>query len=160
MPEDTQAPNDTQDAEVITKSPSGPIVVDPHFMPRDSKGHFLPGYRPTSSIVSSQQGRDMRARLTEAGQRSARQALADKAKENGLQRSPAAAVGLAAGTLFEAAMTCAPDGKVREAKEGFSYAIRLAGMQPADEKQAMVVVPVQINIGPELVRAYGDEESG
>jgi hypothetical protein len=89
----------------------------------------------------------MRERQRILGQQAARQALAIKAQENGLSRSPAAAVGLAAGTLFEAAMTVAPEGKVREAKEGFAYAIRLADLQPADDKAAVRTVAVQVNIG-------------
>jgi hypothetical protein len=126
-----------QDAVVERK----PIVLKNGTLKDPVTGHFLPGSKPTTAIMSSAQGKALSVRRQEAGQRYAREALARKAEENGLARSPAAAVGLAAGTLFEAALTVAPEGKVREAREGFMGAIRLAGMLSADERAPAVAPP-------------------
>jgi len=127
-----------------------PIVLANGTLKDPETGRFLPGSRPTSVIASSEQARSMVRRKQELGAIAARKALAEKAAENGLQRSPAAAVGLAAGTLYEAAMTVAPEGKVREAVEGFRMALRLGDMLPADDKQA-AGARISIDLAPDVV---------
>ena len=125
-----------------------PIVVDPHNMPRDAKGHFLPGYKPTSSIVGSQQASAMATRRHELAAISARQALAQRAEAEGLQRSPVAAFGLLAGAAYDASLANLMD-KPREGVEAGKFALRLAGMLPEADKQQNIGVAVQIVLAPE-----------
>ncbi|MFA5808701.1 MAG: hypothetical protein WC935_00005, partial [Thermoleophilia bacterium] len=77
--EDTQAPRPTEDTDQTSNSPAGPIIVDPHFMPRDSKGHFLPGYAPNTGIMrgDSQRAGQLNARRQELAASKARAALVE-----------------------------------------------------------------------------------
>jgi len=149
MAEDTQAPNDTQDAETSSKSPSGPIVVDPHFMPRDAKGHFLPGYRPTSSIATSEQARSMGLRRNELAAQKARAAIAEAYEQHtGKPGRPTDAYGELAGEFARSALANAMN-KPREGVEAGKFALRLAKMLPEADKAANVAVAVQIVLAPE-----------
>jgi len=136
-------------------------------MPRDSKGHWLPGSRP-ANLITSETARDM---LDKRGDMYAQRKLARQA---GASRGVIAAASqlvdrpivsdeeahevLAETLVLAGAQVAREKGQLREAVAGIGYGLRLAGQAPAEEREATVVVPVQINIGPELVRAYGDEE--
>lgn len=120
-------------------------------MLRDEKGHFLPGQQPPAMIRSSEQAAAMARRKHELAAIAARKALAQKAEERGVQRSPIAAVGLLAGKAYDAAIAgfdgdhvILADGAEydkpdrRGAVEAGKFALRLADMLPADERaQAM-----------------------
>jgi hypothetical protein len=156
--EDTQAPSDTENAEATVKSPAGPIIVDPHLMPRDAKGHFLPGYKPTSSIVSSEQGRQLGLRRQEVAAQKARKALVEAYEQHTGKpggRSPDA-YGELAGEFARSAFANAMN-KPREGVEAGKFALRLAHMLPEADKAAQVQVGVVIQLGDELRKAWLDE---
>ena len=131
-----------------------PIVVDPHNMPRDAKGHFLPGYAPNTGIMrgDSRRGSELAARRQELAGKAARQALALKAQEQGLACSPVAAYGLLAGAAYDASLANLMD-KPREGVEAGKFALRLAGMLPEADKQQTIGVAVQVVLAPEA-RAF------
>jgi len=143
------APRPTQDAEVGPKSPAGPIVVDPHFMPRDAKGHFLPGYKATSAIATSQQASAMNQRRNEVAASKARASLALAYEQHtGKPGRPTDAYAEIAGEFARSALANAMD-KPREGVEAGKFALRLARMLPEADKQQNIGVAVQIVLAPE-----------
>ena len=146
--ESEQAPSDTVDTSPSPKSPAGTVRVLSNGTPVDSRGRFLPGVKPATAIQGSEQGRQLRQRQVEQGAIAARRALAERAAEQGVQRSPAAAVGLLAGMSYDASLANLMD-KPREGVEAGKFALRLAGMLPADDRQAAAVAAVVIQLAPE-----------
>ena len=146
------APNDTENAEAIAKSPSGPIIVDPHFMPRDSKGHFLKGYAPNTGIMrgDSQRAGELNARRQELAASKARAALVEAYTEHTGKPGgrPSDAYGELAGEFARSALANAMN-KPREGVEAGKFALRLAKMLPEADKAANVAVAVQIVLAPE-----------
>ena len=90
----------------------------------------------------------MAVRRQELAGKAARQALALKAQEQGLACSPVAAYSLLAGQAYDASLANLMD-KPREGVEAGKFALRLAGMLPADDRQAQAVAAVVIQLAPE-----------
>ena len=149
--ETEQAPSDTREGEAATSLPNGAVRVLANGTPVDSKGRFLPGVKPATAIQGSEDGRRLANRRQELAGKAARQALALKAQEQGLACSPIAAYGLLAGEAYDSALANMLD-KPREAAEVSKLALRLAGMLPADDRQAQAVAAVQIVLAPEVAR--------
>src|SRR3989304_3235418 len=146
-----------------------PIVLRNGTLKDPVTGYFLSGpdaehkpIRKGDSVAASALAR----RRHELAAIQARKALADVAEEKGYQRSPVAAVGLLArraaeGALagFEGEEVQLADGgsynrrDLRGGKEAAKFALQLAGMLSPDER-AVPAVAVQVNIGPELARAW------
>jgi len=130
-------------------------------------GKFLPGHKPTTGIAvgDSQRASQMAARRRELAAIAARQALADRAQSEGLQRSPVAAYGLLAGIAYDAASANMMD-KPREGVEAGKFALRLAQMLPEADKQAANVAAVQVILAPEVgawleaAEWRGDDDAG
>ena len=148
--ETEQAPNDTRDA--APSQVPGRVRVLANGTLLDTETHrFLPGSKPTTAIQGSEDGRRLANRRQELAGKAARQALALKAQEQGLACSPVAAYGLLAGEAYDSALANMLD-KPREAAEVSKLALRLAGMLPADDRQAQAVAAVQIVLAPEVAR--------
>ena len=147
--ESEQAPSDTVDAS--PPQVPGRVRVLSNGTLLDTETHrFLPGVIPTTGIQrgDSKRASELAARRHELAGKAARQALADKAAAQGLQRSPVAAYGLLAGEAYDSALANMMD-KPREAAEVSKLALRLAGMLPADDRQAQAVAAVVIQLAPE-----------
>ena len=152
------------------------VLVDPHNMARDAKGRFLPGQLPATAIMpgDSQRGRLLAKRRQEAGARAAREALADRAAERGLQRSPVAAVGLMAGMAYEAGLSGFVGDRVvnadgsewtrvdrRGGVVAAALALKLADMLPEDRQRAAVAaVQVVVTAGGRLDAVEGEWTEG
>ena len=104
-------------------------------MLRDEQGRFLPGQQPPGMIRSSEQASALAKRRHELAGIAARKALAEKAQEQGAQRSSIAAVGLLAGVMYDGAIANAMD-KPREAVAAGRFCLQLADMAPASSRQA------------------------
>ncbi len=145
-----QAPNDTLDTDPSLKSPAGPIVMAPRDMPRDAKGHWLPGYKPTTSIMSSEQGSQLAHRRQELAAVKARAALVEAYTEHTGKPGgrPTDAYGELAGEFARSALANAMN-KPREGVEAGKFALRLAGMLPEADKQQAIGVAVVIQLAPE-----------
>jgi len=146
MVEDTQAPNDTEGTEIV---PSHVRVLSNGTWLDTQTHKFLPGHKPTTGIMPGDSVRagELSARRIEKAGRLARQALAERAEAEGLQRSPAAAYGVLAGLAYDSATANMLD-KPREAVEAGKFSLRLARMLPSEEKQQNVQA-VQIVLAPE-----------
>ena len=117
---------------------------------RGKGGKFLPGSKPTTAIQTSEQGKALANRRTELAAASARHALAERARAEGLKASPVAAYGLLAGEAYDSARANIMD-KPREAVEAGKFALRLASMLPSEDKTASANVAVQVNIDTEAL---------
>lgn len=132
-------------------------------------GHFMPGSKPATAIGSSERGRELARRKHELAAIAARQALAQRAEKHGVQRSPVAAVGLLAGKAYDAALAgfegdhvILADGAEydkpdrRGAVEAGKFALRLADMLPADEKQQQSAPTITVSISGEPARKLAE----
>jgi predicted transcriptional regulator len=159
------------DAQVERK----PIVLKNGTLKDPVTGHFLTGPDAEHKPIAKGDSAAASALATRRHQQSqvaARNALAEEAERRGVQRSAVAAVGLLAGKAYAGAVAgfegeevqLADGGSylrrdLRGGKEAGKFALQLAGMLPAEERGAQVVVPIQVNVSPELYRwAHGDEE--
>ena len=154
----------------------GKVVVDPRKMLRDDRGRWLPGQRPTTGIVPGDTARAsaMAKRLHEKRAIAARNALADRAAERGLARSPVAAAGLLAGMAFEGALSGFSGDKVVNADGSEWYrvdrrggvaagtlALKLADMMPQERNvQQVALQQVVVTGGRQLDAIEGEWEEG
>lgn len=153
MSEDTQAPNDTQDAEAITKSPSGTEglrVLSNGTLFDPVRGRFVAGGKPTTAIQDSAAGRQLGLRRQEIAAQKARAALVEAYTQHTGKPGgrPSDAYGELAGEFARSALANAMN-KPREGVEAGKFALRLAKMLPEADKQQNIGVAVQIVLAPE-----------
>jgi hypothetical protein len=106
---------------------------------------------PTTGITSSARAHELNAKRREMVALKSRKEIARRAteaKNDGLQYAPTDAVGYLAGEAYASSLANMMD-KPREAVDAGKFALRLADMQPADEKVGGPVAAVQIVLSPE-----------
>lgn len=113
--------------ELVTLPDGRQGYRDRHGGIRDEKGHWMVRPPGTIPITTSARGRELAQRRIIKAEQAARLAIAEKAEQQGVQRSSAAAVGLLAGTWYDAALANAMD-KPRESVIAGKAALGLAGM--------------------------------
>jgi hypothetical protein len=127
-----------------------PIVLRNGTLKDPVTGQFLTG--PTEGkITSSERGRELALRRHEVSQSKARKGLVKAYEEHtGTPGGrPSDAYGELAAEFARSALANAME-KPRDATAAAKLALRLADMLPADERAAVPVVAVQINVAPEV----------
>jgi len=113
--------------ELVTLPDGRQGYRDRHGGIRNEKGHWLQQPPGTQQIATRERASELARNRHAKAERAARLALAAKAEEQGHTRSSVAAVGLLAGTWYDAALANAMD-KPRESVIAGKAALQLAGM--------------------------------
>jgi len=154
-------------------SDKAPVVLSNGTLVDPETHRFMPGGRPSTAIRTREQASAMAKRRHELAGIAARKALADAAAEHGHQRSSVAAVGLLVKRSYEASLTGYEGDKVvnadgsewyrvdrRGATEAAKFSLKLAGYGAEEQRGSGSMVNVQVNVSPELLRAWEKRIAG
>jgi hypothetical protein len=136
MAEDT--PEQKPPKELVTLPDGRQGYRDKHGAIRDEKGHWLQRAPGAAPMFAGQLAVDCAKRRNAKAEVAARLAIAKSAENQGVGRSSIAAVGLLAGTWYDAALANAMD-KPRESVIAGKAALQLAGMV---DKGGVAAAPV------------------
>jgi hypothetical protein len=140
-------------AEELVPPPNVRVLANGTWYDNDTH-RFVKGGYPSTGIQrgDSKRAHEMNVIRREKAAIASRKAIAAAAtlaKDNGVQYTPAAAVGYLAGEAYTSSLANMMD-KPREAVDAGKFALRLADLMPVDEKQQQFAVGVQIVLASDV----------